>query len=72
MNPNPVEPEYILEQSEKTLHSTVQLRDTISNLQALIAEKLERLSLRQSMATSTLNEILVLRQELALSLEELL
>ncbi len=68
MNLFSTEPEYILETSEKMLRSTVQLKDTVSNLQALIAEKLERLSLQHSLATVTLNEILALRHELALLL----
>ncbi len=72
MIPYKTDPEYILEESlEKTRPSTVQLRDTISNLQDRIQEKLTRLSLQQDMGTSTLNEILSLRQELALLLVEL-
>ncbi len=71
MNLYQTEPEYILETSEKTLRSTVQLKDTISNLQVQVAEKLERLSLQHSLATSTLNEILVLRQELVQLVQEL-
>ncbi len=72
MIPYKTDPEYILEESlEKMRPSTVQLRDTISNLQDRIQEKLTRLSLQQDMGTSTLNEILSLRQELALLLVEL-
>ncbi len=61
---HPVEPEYILEHSEKTLHSTVLLGDSTSKCMDLVLAKLKRLSLQHSMAIATLKETLDLLHDL--------